>query len=156
MSFRCKITAKYLVIATTRYWHGSPKDHGNILKVLPYGEGDDHVGVYDFGGVFLAEDKTGHIHGDRPNFWYFIDLKDSEILSLNDLYHRHYKDPKVKEVLERLLPDMNIEDSAEVTREKDFNNDTISNAEFIWDEICERRRDRSSTTRLNQDRKSVV
>ena len=154
MSFLSKVKAKYLVIAANRYWHGSPKDHGNILKVLPYEyeEGDGHVGVHDFGGVFLAEEKTDHIHGGE-NFWYFIDLKDSEILSLNDLYHRHYKDPKVKEVLERLLPDMNIDDSDEVTREKEENNDTKSNAEFIWDEICgrstRRNRYRSSTERLH-------
>jgi hypothetical protein len=144
MSFLNDIHTKYVIATANRYWHGSPKDHGNILKILPYGSGDDHVGVHDFGGVFLAKDKSGHIHGDRPNFWYFIDLKDSEILSLNDLYHRHYKDPKVKEVLERLL---NIEDD-DIEDDEDEEIDARSNAEFIWDEICQRGR-RRNTTRIN-------
>ena len=75
--------------------------------------------------MFLSqESKWGHI-GSGKNFWYYIDLKDSEILSLNDLYHRHYEDPKVKKVVEFFTPD-------------DDEDDEGSKDDFICDAICER------------------
>jgi hypothetical protein len=121
MLFIRSVKNKYKIVASTsRYIHGSPTDHGDILEVLPYGSSEYG---HDFGGVFLAEDsKWGHI-GTSKNFWYYIDLKDSEILALNDLYHRHYKNPKVKKVVEFFTPD---------------DDDEVSKDDFIWDAICER------------------
>ena len=117
-----KSDLKKVIATTNRYWHGSPKDHGDILEVLPY-SGTSYG--HDFGGVFLSqESKWGHI-GSGKNFWYYIDLKDSEILSLNDLYHRHYEDPKVKKVVEFFTPD-------------DDEDDEGSKDDFICDAICER------------------
>ena len=126
MNFIKKLERAYKKIEaenTSRYYHGSPTDHGDILEVLPYSE--TSYG-HNFGGVFLGqESKWGHI-GPGKNFWYYIDLKDSEILSLNDLYHRHYTDPKVKEVVDFFTPDEDDED------------DEGSKDDFICDAICER------------------
>jgi hypothetical protein len=84
--------------STSRYYHGSPVNHGDELKVLPYGH---NIYGQDFGGVFLSkEDRWGHI-GNCENYWYYIDLKESEILSGKDLYSHYDKnDKKITKILD--------------------------------------------------------
>ena len=124
-----------------RYYHGSPKDHGDILKVLPFGESEGH----DFGGIFLTQEGLGGHMGPSKNVWYFIDLKDSEILSTNDLYYRHSdKDPKIKEVLERFSDD----DEKTGVWEFEGDEDKRSKDDFIWDLICERKSRNTDHSRL--------
>lgn len=82
----------------TVYYHGSPKDHGEILTVKSLKEDLDVYEENLFGGVFLSQYKQGHI-GPGKNYWYTIELADHEILDLDTIYHGNY-DKYIKGVLE--------------------------------------------------------
>ena len=129
-----KSDLKKVIATTNRYWHGSPKDHGDILEVLPYSEVSYG---HDFGGVFLSqESKWGHI-GPSKNFWYYIDLKDSEILQLRELYYHHNpKELKIRKVLE-LFELLDTPYATEKRHHRDYEEeDERSDLDFIWDVIC--------------------
>lgn len=140
MDFIKKLEKAYRKIeaeTTSSYFHGSPKDHGDILEVLPYGH--DPYG-HDFGGIFLSqESKWGHI-GVGKNYWYYIDLKDSEILQLSELYYHHTpKDPKIKKVLE-FFDLFDTPYAIEKRQSKyDDDDDDDDDLDFIWNVICGKR-----------------
>jgi len=124
MAFIDKLEKAYKKIQgeqSNRFYHGSPNDHGDVLKVLPYGKNGTYG--HDFGGIFLSKEKWGHI-GKGKNYWYYIDLKGSEILTGNDLYYRHDpKEPKISKALDFFdLLDLS---------EDDF--------DIMWDALCDRK-----------------
>jgi hypothetical protein len=99
--FRQKVISKYKIVANkTTYYHGSPKDHGPLLKVKPLGTSIDG-GENLFGGVFLSHYPIGHI-GSSKNYWYAIDLADSEILDVNSIYSEFAEDD-LKQILEHVF-----------------------------------------------------
>jgi hypothetical protein len=107
--FRQTVLSKYKIIAnTTTYYHGSPTDHGPILKVQPLGSSIAKGGDNIFGGVFLSKSPIGHI-GPSKNYWYGIDLADNDILSVGSIYYDVDVDD-IKKVLDNYVSSTPDED----------------------------------------------
>jgi len=86
-----------IVAGKSMYFHGSYKDHGDTLKVEPLGSSfDDDFADNLFGGVFLSSEKLGHI-GRGKNYWYGIELAESDILPVSEIDHANRE--TVKDVL---------------------------------------------------------
>jgi len=127
MTYKQNVRARYLVTQSTRYYHGSPHDHGEQLHVKPYGH---HIG-FDFGGVFLSSSKLGHM-GSSGNFWYEIELADSDILQLSDIYYSFESDPRVLKVLDQFGLNKLDEDQKETA----------------WELLCARYHDEKDERRI--------
>ena len=103
------------------FYHGSPEERDELV-VHPFGRQTGH----DFGGVFLAkEEKLGHI-GPGPQFWYYTELADDEILKPSDLWYDvdPGKNLHVKKVLHQFLDEDVLNDEEVFDR--------------VWTAICDR------------------
>jgi len=113
MTLLIKAVRRVLASKNT-YYHGSPKDHGEIFKVQEFGT----QWGQDFGGVFLASHKMGHISFGK-NYWYKVEIDDSDILEPHRLYFDFdQNDNKILKVLPHF--------------------DTEEDFDLAWEIICER------------------